>query len=53
MKRLLAVAAVMLGTAALVAPALAQAPPPEVPFPAAKASVFVYAFCASSCPAVA
>ena len=43
MKRLLAVAAVMLGTAALVAPALAQAPPPEVPFPAAKASVFVYA----------
>jgi len=33
----------VLGTAALVATALAQAPPVEVPFPAAKANVFVYA----------
>lgn len=43
MKRLLVGAVVLVGTAALVAPVLAQAPPPEVPFPAPKVDVFVYA----------
>jgi hypothetical protein len=42
MKKLLAVAAVVLGTAALVAPVLAQAPP-EVPFPAPKSAIFLAA----------
>ena len=43
MKRLLVVAGVLVGTAALVAPILAQTPPPEVPFPSPKADVFIAA----------
>ena len=43
MKKLLALAAAVLGTAALVAPVLAQTPPVEVPFPAQKSAIFLAA----------
>ena len=43
MKRLLVVAVVLAGTAALVTPALAQAPPVETLFPAPKSAIFLAA----------